>query len=41
MMEEYVDEWVIDYSCIPWKKGICLKTKYIKEVEKVLKEVLE
>jgi len=40
-MEEYVDEWVIDYSCIPWEKGVRIKTGFVREVEKVLKEVLE
>ena len=40
-MEEYVDVWTVDYSSIPWEKGIHLKTKFVREVEKVLKEVLE
>ena len=38
---EYVDEWMMDYSNIPWERGIRTRTKMDEEVDKILKEVFE
>jgi len=35
------NEWMMDYSNIPWERGIRTRTKMDEEVDKILKEVFE
>jgi len=35
------NEWMMDYSNIPWRKGICIRTKMDEKIDEILKEVFE